>query len=155
MNDARLNVMLAMTALKHGAAVANKVEVTSLIHEPRAMHPTLPGDGPEVVVGAMLKDSITGEEWSVRAKCVINATGPFAGMFRLELIARRILRVIGLQTVSGLWTILRPRRSFLPVRAPTLSSLDTSGKPYSSGSCLDWDCDEVFAQPGQPWPLGS
>jgi glycerol-3-phosphate dehydrogenase len=79
MNDARLNVILAMTALKHGGAVANKVEVTKLIHEPRAMHPNMPGDGPEVVVGAMVKDLITGEVWPVRAKCVINATGPFSG----------------------------------------------------------------------------
>lgn len=83
MNDARLNVMLAMTAVKHGAAVANKVEVKSLIKEPRSQHPGMPGDGPEVVVGAIVKDLITGEEWPVRAKCVINATGPFADGVRL------------------------------------------------------------------------
>ena len=33
------------------------------------------GDGREVVKGVRMKDVLTGEEWDVRAKVVINATG--------------------------------------------------------------------------------
>ena len=32
-------------------------------------------EGQEVVRGARMRDSLTGEEWDVRAKVVINATG--------------------------------------------------------------------------------
>jgi glycerol-3-phosphate dehydrogenase len=34
------------------------------------------------IVGAQMKDEISGEEFSVRAKCVVNATGPFTDAIR-------------------------------------------------------------------------
>lgn len=37
----------------------------------------------EQVYGAILRDNITGEEWTVRAKAIINATGPFSDSIRL------------------------------------------------------------------------
>ncbi|KAJ2706054.1 mitochondrial glycerol-3-phosphate dehydrogenase [Coemansia sp. IMI 203386] len=70
-NDARMNAALAVTAAAHGAVVANHVEVTSLIKERDA-------DGHEHVRGAMVRDNETGDEWAVRARGVINATGPFS-----------------------------------------------------------------------------
>ena len=36
----------------------------------------------EVVCGAHVRDVITGEEFDVRAKCVVNATGPFTDAIR-------------------------------------------------------------------------
>ncbi|KAL7322467.1 mitochondrial glycerol-3-phosphate dehydrogenase [Mucor circinelloides] len=82
-NDARMNVALAMTAACYGATVANHCEVTSL---------TKDKDG--VVNGAHLRDNITGDEWTVKAKGVINATGPFTDGLRkmdnaenLEIVA--------------------------------------------------------------------
>ncbi|KAJ1793554.1 mitochondrial glycerol-3-phosphate dehydrogenase, partial [Coemansia sp. RSA 2399] len=71
-NDARMNSALAVTAAAHGAVVANHVEVTSLIKEKDAE------TGKESVRGAMMRDNETGEEWAVKAKGVINATGPFS-----------------------------------------------------------------------------
>ncbi|KAJ1722337.1 mitochondrial glycerol-3-phosphate dehydrogenase [Coemansia erecta] len=70
-NDARMNAALAVTAAAHGAVVANHVEVTSLIKE-------RDDDGRERVRGAMVRDNETGAEWAVRARGVINATGPFS-----------------------------------------------------------------------------
>lgn len=32
--------------------------------------------------GARLKDQLTGKEWDVKAKCIINATGPFTDSIR-------------------------------------------------------------------------
>lgn len=82
-NDARMNVALAMTAACYGATVANHCEVTSL---------TKDSDG--IVNGAQLRDNITGDEWTVKAKGVINATGPFTDGLRkmdnaenLEIVA--------------------------------------------------------------------
>ena len=40
------------------------------------------GSDDEVVCGAHVRDAITGEEFDVRAKCVVNATGPFTDAVR-------------------------------------------------------------------------
>lgn len=67
-NDSRMNVALALTAVAHGAAVANHVEVVELKKKPRS---TLLGKfkfGKEELCGAVLRDSITGETWEVQAK---------------------------------------------------------------------------------------
>ncbi|KAI0304259.1 DAO-domain-containing protein [Multifurca ochricompacta] len=66
-NDARMNIALVMTAVKLGATVANKVEVTQLRKD---------ADGK--IEGARVRDNLTGEEWEVKARGVINATGPFS-----------------------------------------------------------------------------
>lgn len=39
-------------------------------------------EGKEKVCGARVRDEITGREWDVKAKCVINATGPFTDAIR-------------------------------------------------------------------------
>ncbi|KAJ1675883.1 mitochondrial glycerol-3-phosphate dehydrogenase [Spiromyces aspiralis] len=70
-NDSRMNVTLAVTAAAHGAVVANHTEVVSLIKDKGE-------GGKEVVRGAVVRDNETGETWEVRAKGVINATGPFS-----------------------------------------------------------------------------
>lgn len=69
-----MNLAVALTATRHGATVANHVKVTSLIHEQK--------DGRRVICGANLRDEMTGKEWKVNAKCVINATGPFTDSIR-------------------------------------------------------------------------
>ena len=69
-DDARMNVSLALTAAHEGAAVANHLEVTKL----------LKGGGR--VAGASVRDTLSGETWDVRAKVVVNATGPFTDAIR-------------------------------------------------------------------------
>uniref|UniRef100_A0A4W2I2D4 Glycerol-3-phosphate dehydrogenase n=1 Tax=Bos indicus x Bos taurus TaxID=30522 RepID=A0A4W2I2D4_BOBOX len=75
-NDARMNLAIALTAARYGAATANYMEVMSLLKK------TDPQTGKERVSGARCKDVLTGEEFDVRAKCVINATGPFTDTVR-------------------------------------------------------------------------
>ncbi|KAG2213392.1 hypothetical protein INT47_009065 [Mucor saturninus] len=70
-NDARMNVALAMTAACYGATVANHCEVTSLTKDKEGN-----------VNGANMRDTISGDEWTVKAKGVINATGPFTDGLR-------------------------------------------------------------------------
>ena len=69
-NDARMAVALALTAAEEGALVANHVEVISLCKE----------DGR--LAGAVVKDRLSGEQWQMRARGIINATGPFADRLR-------------------------------------------------------------------------
>ncbi|KAF8349645.1 FAD dependent oxidoreductase-domain-containing protein [Amanita rubescens] len=66
-NDSRMNIALIMSAVKLGATVASYCEVTDL-HK---------SSSSGKLCGARVRDTLSGEEWNVRAKGVINATGPF------------------------------------------------------------------------------
>lgn len=67
-NDSRMNVSLALTAQLYGATVLNHVEVTGLDKDQNGR-----------IRGATLRDVLGNgdKEFTVRAKGVINATGPF------------------------------------------------------------------------------
>ena len=82
--DVRMAISIAMTAERSGAVMANHVEVVSLLH-----------DDAKNVVGARVRDDYTGDEWDVKAKKVINATGPFADGIRKmdDASAKPILKV--------------------------------------------------------------
>uniref|UniRef100_A0A667XT64 Glycerol-3-phosphate dehydrogenase, mitochondrial n=1 Tax=Myripristis murdjan TaxID=586833 RepID=A0A667XT64_9TELE len=75
-NDARMNLAIALSAARHGTATANYTEVVHLLKK------SDPETGKEKVCGAHCRDVLTGEEFDVRAKCVINATGPFTDSLR-------------------------------------------------------------------------
>ena len=55
-HDARMALSLALSALQHGATIANHVSVTQLIKEQGK------------IIGAELTDSLTGERWRVKSK---------------------------------------------------------------------------------------
>jgi len=74
-NDARMNISIAITAARLGATIANHVRVVSLLKSAGE-------DGQMKVSGARVRDEITGREWDVRAKSVVNATGPFTDSIR-------------------------------------------------------------------------
>ncbi|NOY14192.1 MAG: FAD-dependent oxidoreductase, partial [Deltaproteobacteria bacterium] len=70
-HDARMALSLALTAEQQGAVIINHVAVTGLLK--------MAGE----ICGARLTDALSGESWELRAKGVINATGPFADRIRL------------------------------------------------------------------------
>ncbi|GIK02654.1 mitochondrial glycerol-3-phosphate dehydrogenase [Aspergillus viridinutans] len=76
-NDSRMNVSLAMTAALYGSTVVNHMQVTGLTKDETGK-----------LNGARVKDLIPGksgqetEEFTVRAKGIINATGPFTDSIR-------------------------------------------------------------------------
>lgn len=70
-DDARLLINLAQTAVEQGATLLNYMRATAL----RKDHEGL-------VEGATLLDLESGREVEVRARCVINATGPFTDEVR-------------------------------------------------------------------------
>ena len=102
-NDARMNISLAITSARHGANVANHVSVINLInislqkncqmadtllwtsrfHEFFWFQVTdLVKNEEGKLIGAKMKDHITGQEWTTKAKSIINATGPFTDAIR-------------------------------------------------------------------------
>ncbi|KAI4285586.1 MAG: hypothetical protein L6R35_004633 [Caloplaca aegaea] len=76
-NDSRMNVSIAMTAALYGATVVNHLEVTSLEKDANGK-----------LIGAKVKDRVqekngqTPQEFSIKAKGIINATGPFTDAVR-------------------------------------------------------------------------
>jgi glycerol-3-phosphate dehydrogenase len=64
-DDARFTMLLARTAAHHGAAVATRLEVTGLTREA------------DQVTGVRARDLVSGEEFGVRGRRVVNATGPW------------------------------------------------------------------------------
>ncbi|KXT06914.1 hypothetical protein AC578_7151 [Pseudocercospora eumusae] len=76
-NDSRMNISLAMTAALYGATMVNHLEVTGLEKDANGR-----------LCGARVKDVIQekdghkGEEFSIKAKGIINATGPFTDAIR-------------------------------------------------------------------------
>ncbi len=96
-NDARMAVTLALTAQKHGAAIATHVEAVSLVKDNSRL------------CGASVRDTISGEEFSIRAKGVVNAAGPFVDRIRQmdDVSAAPILKAS-----SGIHIVLSPR--FVP-----------------------------------------
>lgn len=66
-NDSRMNSTLAVTAIENSATVLNYMEVKQLVKDK---------DGK--VAGALVEDRETGKNYTVRAKVVVNATGPYS-----------------------------------------------------------------------------
>jgi glycerol-3-phosphate dehydrogenase len=70
-DDARLVIATVKSAAARGALVANYVEATGFLTEQNR------------IVGATLRDAMTGEEMTVRARVVVNAAGPWVDDVRL------------------------------------------------------------------------
>eukprot|EP00127_Corallochytrium_limacisporum_P003272 Clim_evm121s147 gene=Clim_evmTU121s147 len=70
-NDSRMNVSVALTAAREGSTVSNYTEVIQLTKDEKGK-----------VNGAVVRDNITGEQFTVKARCVITAAGPFTDILR-------------------------------------------------------------------------
>lgn len=76
-NDSRMNVSIGLTAALYGATVVNHMEVTGLLKNSEGR-----------LCGAKVKDLIrerngeTAEDFEIKAKCIINCTGPFTDGIR-------------------------------------------------------------------------
>lgn len=79
-NDSRMNISLISTAVQQGAIVANQTDVVKLHKKPDPKH-----GGEDRIYAATVRDRMTGDEYTIRARGVINATGPFSdGLRKLD-----------------------------------------------------------------------
>eukprot|EP00033_Pygsuia_biforma_P001092 GCRY01001244.1.p1 GENE.GCRY01001244.1~~GCRY01001244.1.p1 ORF type:complete len:719 (+),score=155.95 GCRY01001244.1:237-2393(+) len=111
-NDSRMCVMTALTAAKANATVANHMEVCSLRKDEEGR-----------VCGAVLRDALSGKVISVKAKVVVNATGPWVDSLRLmdDPKATPILK-----PSSGVHIILP--RHFCPDKCGLIDPKTTDGR---------------------------
>eukprot|EP00794_Sanderia_malayensis_P017819 gene17819-19597_t len=78
-NDSRMNLAIALTAIREGATCVNHVEVLDLLKKKVTDDSN---QQKEVICGARVRDRTTGDEWDIHAKSVVNATGPFTDHIR-------------------------------------------------------------------------
>jgi glycerol-3-phosphate dehydrogenase len=72
-DDSRLAVNLAQTAAAHQAVVINYMKVMEVLKSN------------EIINGVLVNDTLTGKEYAIKAKTVINATGVFAdSIFKMD-----------------------------------------------------------------------
>ncbi|EFP05986.1 hypothetical protein CRE_04925 [Caenorhabditis remanei] len=83
-NDARLVLVVALTAIRYGAKCVNHTECISLLKD---------SDGK--VNGAVVKDHVTGETYKINAKVVVNATGPYNDHIRKMADEKRKPMILG------------------------------------------------------------
>lgn len=69
-DDARLTIEVAKTAAEKGALLTNYVKAESFVYDDKK------------VVGVVAKDLVTGEGMTIRAKKIVNATGPWVDTLR-------------------------------------------------------------------------
>ena len=69
-DDARLTIEVLKTALDYGAKIINYTEATEFIYEENR------------VVGANVKDAISGENYVIKSKYLVNACGPWVDELR-------------------------------------------------------------------------
>src|ERR1700712_4038988 len=157
-NDSRMNISLAMTAALYGATMVNHMEVTSLEKDANGK-----------LCGARVKDLVQeknekkADEFTIRAKGIINATGPFTDSIRLmddgqtkEIVAPSS----GVHVVlPGYYSpqkmgLIDPKTSdgrvifFLPWQGNTIAGTtdapcSVSQNPVAGEDEIDWILDEI------------
>ncbi|CAD6445352.1 4d537ed5-aa0e-40c9-8af4-d28013ac3b3b [Sclerotinia trifoliorum] len=157
-NDSRMNVSLAMTAALYGGTVVNHLEVTGLEKDANGK-----------LCGATVRDLIdekdgkTSKEFKIRAKGVINATGPFCDSIRKmddEGVKEIVAPSSGVHVIlPGYYSpqkmgLIDPKTSdgrvifFLPWQGNTIagttdSPTKISYNPVASEEEIDWILSEI------------
>ncbi|WFD32763.1 glycerol-3-phosphate dehydrogenase [Malassezia sp. CBS 17886] len=156
-NDTRMNIALILSAIHHGAVATNHMEVVGLNKSRNA-------DGKHAHIdSARVRDMLTGEEFWVKTKGVINATGPFCDSLRKmddPSVADIVAPSSGVHiTFPGYFSprgmgLLDPATSdgriifFLPWQGSTIAgTTDTAAKvedhPVPGEQEIQWILDEV------------
>ncbi|GAB7361569.1 hypothetical protein MBLNU230_g1621t1 [Neophaeotheca triangularis] len=163
-NDSRMNISLAMTAALYGSTLVNHMEVTGLEKDANGK-----------LCGAKLKDMTheydgkAPEEFSVKAKGIVNATGPFCDAIRKmddQSIPEMVAPSSGVHVVlPGYYSpaemgLIDPKTSdgrvmfFLPWQGNTIAGTTDAACPISKNPVageeeIDWIISEVqnYLQP--------
>ena len=114
-DDARLALALARSAAHAGALLVNYCAATGLVHE----------DGK--LVGLQVSDKESGQELTLRARCIVNAAGVWVDQLRLldgQAIGREVKPLVA--PSQGVHIVVE--RSFLPTDHALLVPKTTDGR---------------------------
>jgi glycerol-3-phosphate dehydrogenase len=98
-NDARTNIAIAMSAAQYGAHIANYVEMTNVIKDKNSQSGK--------VVGIEATDRMTGKTFTIAAKKVVFAGGPFTDALRdMETATDKEIKKPAVQGAAGTHIVL-------------------------------------------------
>lgn len=100
----RVTLAYASSASRAGAAVANYVEAAALL----TGRGGAAGGSGDRVIGATLRDTLTGETFDVRATLTVNATGPYSSELLSSLAAVRAVPAVVPALSVAMNVIVRP-----------------------------------------------
>lgn len=106
-DDARLTIEIMKAATQHGAIILNYAEVTQFQYEHK------------VICGVDIKDHVRHESFSVLAKAIVNATGPWVDQLRVMNQSRMSKR---LHLTKGVHVVLPAEK--LPVKQAIYFNVD-------------------------------
>lgn len=140
-DDARLLVNLMQTAIEAGATCVNYVNVHDLVKESGR------------VVGVVAEDAETGRELQIRAKVVINATGPFSDHVRRMDDAQASAAIVPSQGIHLVFD-----RSFMPGDSALIVPKTRDGRvifaiPWHEHTMVGTTDTELQEAPVDPKPL--
>ncbi len=114
-DDARLALALAQTAAQRGALLINYCAATALIHDNSK------------VAGLQVQDKETGQSYSVKARCVINAAGVWVDEFR-QMDGEQTHRPVKAMVAPSQGTHLVVDREFSPSNHAILIPKTSDGR---------------------------
>jgi glycerol-3-phosphate dehydrogenase len=114
-DDARLALALAQTAAQHGALLINYCAATDLVYE----------NGK--IAGLHIQDKETGQSYSVKTGCVINAAGVWVDEFR-QMDGEHTHRPVKAMVAPSQGTHLVVDRAFMPSDHAILIPKTTDGR---------------------------
>lgn len=149
----RLNVLVALDAAEHGAVLSNHTEVTGLIIE-EAAGGGRAAAGPAArpgrrVVGARVRDLLTGKTREIRARLTVNACGPWVP--RVTAMAGLTYR---LRPTKGIHIILDRRVTSVGVAANAVDGRNILLLPHENTTLIGTTDDDFFGDEDDVRPTG-
>jgi glycerol-3-phosphate dehydrogenase len=124
----RLTILNVLSAHRHGAEIRNHTQAEKLLL-----------DDNRRVVGACLRDTLTGEREDVRARIVFNAGGPWS-----PLVAQMAGADVKLRPAKGIHLVFDRRLSNVAITAETVDGRSVFVLPYENTSLVGTTDDDYY-----------
>jgi len=124
----RLSILNVISAHRHGAEVRNHTRVEELLVDEHRR-----------VVGAKLRNTLTGEREEVRARIVFNATGPWSPQ-----LARMAGASVKVRPAKGIHLVFDRRLSNVAITAEAIDGRSIFVLPYENTSLVGTTDDDYY-----------
>lgn len=136
-DGARLCVANALDAIEHGAKIHVHTNAEALLFE----RPDAPAGQRGAVVGARVRDRLTGRSWEVRGRVTVNATGAWAPITGALAGVEQYVRV---RPGKGIHVVLDRRLTDVGVAAHAIDGRQIFLEPWENTTVLGTTDDDEY-----------